>query len=109
MTTATTEKKHSPDSKDTLPIFKGTLSPTRMRQILSSKLEKFRLNFSSLNRQFQNGVDLSRRSLGGKLRNLVEKGILEKKSSFDKARKRCHKRIFGNEIIISRILRYKTS
>ena len=35
------------------------------------------------------------------------KGILEKKSSFDKARKRCHKRIFGNEIIISRVLRYK--
>ena len=45
---------------------------------------------------------------GGKRENLVGTGILEKKSSFDKARKRCHKRIFGNEIIISRVLRYKT-
>ena len=47
-------------------------------------------------------------SHGGKRRNLVGKGILEKKSSLDKARKRCHKRIFGNEIIISRVSRYKT-
>ena len=33
----------------------------------------------------------------------------KKKSSLGKARKRCHKRIFGIEIIISRVLRYKTS
>ena len=46
---------------------------------------------------------------GGKRRNLVEKGISEKRSSFDKAGKDVIKGYLGMKIIISRVLRYKTS
>ena len=88
---------------------KGTLSRTRMLQLFESQLEKFSLTFSNSNSNSNsNGVDEWRQPRRKK-EELGGKGILEKKSSFNKARKRCHKRIFGNEIIISRVLRYKTS
>ena len=77
---------HGKKTSATLFTFKGTLSRTRMRQLFESQLEKPDFfKFEVLNSKWR-----PRR----KTEELGGKGILEKKSSFDKARKRCHKRIF---------------
>ena len=50
-----------------LSAFKGTLSSSRMRWILESKLEKIRLMFSSLEIYIQNGVDRRKRCLNTRM------------------------------------------